>query len=192
MVMQARKLYTPEEYLTLERAAVYKSEYLNGEIYAMSGGTPNHSEIAVSVGSELRTQLKRTPCHVFSSDLKIKTTSSSLFSYPDVSVICGQPQFHDAHQDVVTNPVVIVEVLSDSTEAYDRGRKFFQYRQIDTLMDYILISQKEPYIDHFTKHQDGRWAVTTVVGLSSSLRIASIDCTLLLSEIYDKIVFDSE
>jgi len=192
MVMQAKRRYTPEKYLELERAAEYKSEYLNGEIYGRSGGTLRHSAIAVNVSSEIRTQLKGKPCQVFSRDGKVRSTPSGLLAYPDVSVACGELLFHDSHRDVLTNSVVIVEVLSDSTEAYDRGRKFFYYRQIETLTDYLLVSQNEPYVDHHSKQADGRWVINSAVGLESSLVIATIDCTLLLAEIYDKIPFASE
>jgi Uma2 family endonuclease len=121
MVMQAKHVYTPEEYLALERAADYKSEYLNGEIYAMSGGTLAHAEIPMSISGELRTQLKGKPCHVYSSAAKVKTPLSGLFAYPDISVACGDPQYHDSHRDVLTNPIVIVEVLSDSTDRMAAG-----------------------------------------------------------------------
>jgi Uma2 family endonuclease len=184
--------YTPEEYLALERAADYRSEYLNGEIYAMAGGTPQHGAIAVNIGSELRAQLKAKPCQVFPSDVKIRTTPGGLFAYPDISVVCGPLNYHDAHRDVLTNPVLLVEVLSESTEAFDRGRKFYQYRQIETLTDSLLVSQEEPSIDHYAKQPDGRWLLTTVVGLDARLYLASLDCTLLLREVYAKIEFPSQ
>src|SRR5579872_3485343 len=156
MAVQVR-YFTPEEYLTLERAADFKSEYLHGQIYAMAGGTPQHGAIALHAGSELRAQLKGASCQVFPSDVKVRTTPSGLFAYPDVSVVCGKLQYHDERRDVLTNPILIVEVLSNSTEAYDRGRKFWQYRQVETLTDYLLIAQREPSIDHYAKQSDGRW-----------------------------------
>src|SRR5262249_16087084 len=129
---------------------------------------------------------------VFSSDVRVRTTPTGLFAYPDLSVVCGELVFHDEKRDVLTNPVLLVEVLSDSTEAYDRGRKFFQYREIETLTDYLLVSQKEPYIDHYTKQADGRWLLTSVLGLEASLPIPSLGCTLLLSEVDDKSTFPEE
>ncbi|HLK59669.1 MAG TPA: Uma2 family endonuclease [Chthonomonadaceae bacterium] len=192
MAVFARQRYTPEEYLALERSADTKSEYFEGEIRAMAGGTPQHGAITVNISSELRMQLKGKPCQVFSSDVKVRTRPDGLFTYPDVSVVCGALQFHDEREDVLTNPCVIVEVLSDSTEAEDRGRKFFQYRQIETLTDYLLVSQKEPLIDYYEKQEDGRWLLASVVGLESSLTLDSVGCVLALSEVYDKIQFPVE
>jgi Uma2 family endonuclease len=187
-----KRFYTPEEYLSLERNSEFKSEYLQGEIYAMAGGSPEHGAITVNLSREISLQLKGRPCQVFSSDVRVRTTPSGLFAYPDLSVVCGELVFHDEKRDVLTNPVLLVEALSDSTEAYDRGRKFFQYRQIETLTDYLLVSQKEPYIDHYTKQADGRWLLTPVMGLEAILPIPSLGCTLLLSEVYDKITFPAE
>jgi Uma2 family endonuclease len=188
VLLKPRK-FTPEEYLILERGADFKSEYYYGEIYAMAGGSPQHGAIAINLGSEVRASLKGKPCQAFSSDLKVRTRPDGLFAYPDVSVVCGELQFHDAAKDVVTNPTVIFEVLSESTEAYDRGRKFQDYQLIETLTDYVMISQNEPCIEHYVRKPNDKWLLTTTKGLQGQVFIASIECTLLLSEVYDKIDF---
>src|ERR1043166_4502630 len=166
-----KRFYTPDEYLNLERESEVKCEYLQGEIYAMSRGSPEHGAIAVNLSREISHQLKDKPCRVFSSDVKVRTSLAGLFAYPDLSVVCGDLLFHDEKRDVLTNPVLLVEVLSDSTEAYDRGRKFYQYRQIETLTDYLLVSQKEPYIDHYARQADGRWLLTTPDGLDAAVSL---------------------
>ncbi len=187
-----KQYYTPEEYLAFERSSEFKSEYLNGQIYAMAGGSPEHSAITVNVTVELGLQLRTKPCQALSSDMKVRTTPTGLFAYPDLSIVCGEPQFHDQVRDVLINPTVIIEVLSPSTEAYDRGKKFFQYRHIESLADYILIEQDEARIDHYVRQVDNRWLLSTASGLESQLYIASIDCTLHLSEVYARITFPLE
>ena len=188
---QPSPFLTPEEYLVRERAAEFKSEYLFGQVYAKSGGSPEHAAIAINVGGELRAQLRGKPCQVFSSELKVRIRSNGLFAYPDLSVACGELEFHDGQRDVLTNPTLIVEVLSPSTENYDRGSKFFYYRQIEALQEYLLVSQHEPYIDHYKKEAEGRWTLTSAAGLASSLALPSIGVTLDLAEIYEKIAFPS-
>lgn len=182
-----KSYYTPEEYLDFERRAQFKSEYLDGQIYAMSGGSPEHNSIAVNVASELRAQLKGKPCRVFSSDMKVRTSRAGLYSYPDVTVVCGAMRFHDERRDVLTNPTLIIEVLSPSTEAFDRGKKFANYQRIASLTDYILIAQDEARLDHYVRQPDDQWLLSASVGLDAKLVLASIGCTLLLSEVYDKV-----
>jgi Uma2 family endonuclease len=186
------KIYTPEQYLALERAAEERHEYLDGQIYLMSGGSPKHSTICVNIISELRVQLKGKSCQVFESNMKVGTEASGLFSYPDVSVVCGEPTFHDKHQDVLTNPTVIIEVLSPSTERFDRGKKFARYQRIDSFTDYVLIAQDEPRVEHFARQANGTWILTVATGLKSKINIASIACALKLAEVYDRIKFEEE
>ena len=193
MVAQSKPEFSPDEYLALEREASTKSEYLNGGIYAMTGGTPQHSEIASNIIMAIGPQLKRKQCHVYTSDLRVASANSQLITYPDVSIVCGAPQFRDARNDVVTNPVVLIEVLSDSTEAYDRGKKFNYYRTIESLRDYILVSQKEPLIDLYSREPNGSWQIQSIAGLEpeSLLEIPSIGCRLPLSDVYDGIEFEA-
>ena len=191
MVAQSKPEFSPDQYLALEREASTKSEYLCGGIYAMTGGSPQHARIAASVIASMVVQLKGKPCSVYSSDLRIASANSTLITYPDVSIVCGEPAFHDSKKDVVTNPVVLVEVLSDSTEAYDRGKKFTYYRTIESLQDYILVSQKEPMIDLYSRETNGTWRIQSITGLEpeAAIDVPSIACRLLLSDVYDGVEF---
>lgn len=187
---QTLPIFTPDEYLAFERGTDARHEYLDGHVYAMAGESLEHSRICVNLAGELREQLKGRPCEVLSANMKVVANVESLFAYPDLSVVCGLPLFHDERKDVLINPTVIFEVLSPSTEAYDRGEKFLRYRaQIPTLQDYVLVSQGEPLVEHFTRQPDGTWVSETVSGLSESLYLASIECRVLLEEIYSRVVF---
>jgi Uma2 family endonuclease len=180
--------YTPEEYLELERQSDARHEYYEGEIYAMAGETLKHSQICVNLAGEVRAQLKGKPCQALSPNMKVRAETKGLFAYPDLTVVCGEPIFHDQKRDVLLNPRVIFEVLSPSTERYDRTMKFFKYRQeIRDLTDYIIVSQDSAFIEHYEKQSDGRWVHTVVGGLENALNIASIDCFLQLAEIYDRV-----
>lgn len=192
MASNPKQRITHEEYLELERKAEFKSEYLDGQIFAMSGASPAHCAITPNLTSEVVLQLRGKPRQAFSSDMKVRTGYKGLYSYPDLSVVCGEPIFHDEKQDVLTNPKVIFEVLSPSTEAFDRGGKFIRYQIIDTFTDYILIAQDEPRVEHFIRQPDGGWLYYVVGGLESELHIASIDCTIPLAQWYDKIKFSEE
>ncbi len=183
------RYFTPEEYLTIERKAEFKSEYLCGEIYAMAGGSPSHGEIGANVIRELSYELKTSPCHTFTSDVKVRTDVAGLYSYPDVSIVCGEPQFHDENNDVLTNPKLIVEVLSRDTEAYDRGKKFDMYQHLESLTDYLLVSQDEPVVTHYTKQDNGTWLRAVHEGMAAVVDIQSIGCKLSLAEVYLKIEF---
>lgn len=187
--LQQKRYYTPEEYLEMERAASVKSEYLNGMIYAMAGSTPEHSAITANVTGVAFAALADKPCQVYTSDLKVRTAPQGLYAYPDLTIVCGEPQFHDEKRDVLINPIVIIEVLSESTEAYDRGRKFQQYRQLESLKDYLLIAQDAPYVELYSRQPDDTWVLRTVSGLEATVSLPSIGCTLPLSGIYRNVVF---
>jgi Uma2 family endonuclease len=192
-------LYTEEEYLAFERAAEERHEYIDGEIYAMAGESLAHGFININLGSEFRTQLKGRDCASLSPNMKVRSgpdpkfsrTMKGFFSYADLMVFCGKPLFHDEFQDVLLNPKVIVEILSPSTEAYDRGEKFRRYRQwIPTFTDYLLVSQTEPLVEHFRLDKSGFWVLAEpVTDLADSIKIASIDCELKMAEIYDRVEF---
>jgi Uma2 family endonuclease len=184
-----RRLFTVEEYLAIERADEFRNEYLEGEIYAMSGGSPEHSTIATNLTIEIGSQLKNRPCQAFSSDMKVRSATMSMFAYPDLTIVCDEPEFHDRYQDALLNPIVLFEVLSPSTEGYDRGPKFTHYQTIGSLRDYVLVAQDEPRMEHFVRHGESQWLLTTVEGLDAKLHIASIDCTILLSEAYHRVKF---
>lgn len=202
MAVPQRKLYyTVEEYLAFERASKERHEYIDGQIRAMAGESDAHGAICFNLGAELRNQLKGTSCQGRAQNMKVRSgpepkfrrLSKDFFSYPDIVVFCGEPKFHDKHRDVLLNPQVIIEILSPSTEAFDRGEKFIRYRTYsDTLTDYILVSQKKPFIEHFTRQSDGNWLLSATSGLESSLHISSIDCKLELSEIYYGVSFPEE
>jgi Uma2 family endonuclease len=182
--------FSPGEYLTFERGTDARHEYLDGHVYAMAGESIEHSRICVNVAGELRARLKGRPCEVLSPNMKVVTSPSGLFSYPDVVVICGEPQFYDERRDILTNPTVVFEVLSPSTEAYDRGEKFLRYRtQVEALREYVLVSQHRPLVEHYVRQPDGSWNYSSAGDPSEAIDLVSIDCRLPLAEIYDRIVF---
>jgi len=182
-------VFTAEQYLNLERNTEIRHEFLDGTVYAMSGGSPEHSAISFNLAGSLHFQLRGTPCAGFSNDMKVRVGDASLFAYPDLTIYCGEPLFHDDHRDVLLNPVVISEVLSRSTEAYDRGEKFERYKTIETLKDYVRVSQDRARIEHFSRQPDNTWALNEVNGLDASLDLASINCRLPLAEVYDRVEF---
>ena len=182
-------VFSAEEYLDLERLSEIRHEFLDGTVYAMAGESPTHSAICFNLAGSLHPQLRGTPCKGFSPNMKVRAGEAGLYAYPDLAVAYGETFFHDRHGDVLTNPSVIFEVLSRSTEAYDRGEKFERYKAIETLTDYVLVSQDRPRLEHFSRRPDGTWSRTEVSGLESSLGIASINCRVPLAEVYDRIEF---
>ena len=198
---KSEPLYTIEEYLAMERKSEERHEYIDGLIYAMAGESPAHGDICVNLIAELRTQLRGTPCRVWTKDAKVLSgpairssrSMKGMFSYPDLVVVCGEPKFLDKRRDVLLNPQVIIEVLSPSTESFDRSDKFRRYlRYNSTLTDYVLVSQSQPAIDHYRRVSSDEWAYTTADDLQGSLNISSIDCVLRLSEVYDRVTFPEE
>ena len=180
---------TEAEYLEIERAADFKSEFFDGEMFAMAGGTPQHSLIATNLAREFGNRLMGGPCVAYNADLRMKIEATGLCTYPDLSVICGTLRFAEGTEDTVVNPAVLVEVLSDSTEAYDRGRKFEHYRQIPTLQEYLLVSQKEPRIEQFIRQADGRWLLNEAAGMEKHLELPSLRISISLAEIFAKVNF---
>ncbi len=187
MSLLPKTTVTPEEYLELERKADYKSEYYNGEIFALAGASPRHVLIVTNIVSELRSQLKKRPCTVYSSDLRVCINPTGLFTYPDVVVVCGKPVFFDEMNDTLTNPLLIVEVLSKSTKDYDRGEKFEQYRKIESFQEYILIAQDKYHVEQYLRQSDHSWLLSETNRIEDIIQLTSIGCTLALSEIYDKV-----
>ena len=179
---------SPEEYLKRERRAEYKSEYFAGEIVAMAGAKRTHNLVSNNVTISLGTQLRNEPCEVYSNDMRVQADGEKQYSYPDVVVVCGEPQFRDGREDTLLNPTVVVEVLSPSTEAKDRGEKFLRYRQIDSLTDYLLVAQNERRVEQFTRQSDGSWRLVETVG-EGEVHLDSLGCTLTLADIYNKVVF---
>ncbi|MEW6349467.1 MAG: Uma2 family endonuclease [Thermodesulfobacteriota bacterium] len=177
---------TPAEYLALERKADHKSAYVSGQIVAMSGASRRHNQITVNITGELHARLKGRLCFVFASDMRVKVPMTGTYAYPDVTALCEEPLFEDAHLDTLLNPSVLIEVLSDSTEAFDRGEKFSHYRRIPSLRDYLLIDQNKVRVEHFVR-RDNQWVLTEKDGLEDTVELDSIRCSLSLREIYDKV-----
>jgi Uma2 family endonuclease len=178
---------TPEEYLALERQAEIRSEYLDGDMVAMSGGTREHNLIVGNVVRELGIQLKNRPCEVYPSDMRVKVTATGLYTYPDVTVVCGEPEFEDPRRDTLMNPVLILDVLSPSTEAYDRGTKFAHYRKVHSLVEYLLVAQRECNIEQYVRQSSGPWLRSETRDLSGTLELHSIQCSIKLAEIYARV-----
>lgn len=181
------------EYLGRERESLEKHEYRDGEVFLMAGASANHSLNIMNVGGELRSMLKGKTCRVYGSDLRIRIPRTVLYAYPDISIVCGPCQIdpNDSAGETITNPRVIIEVLSPNTEAYDRGEKFYRYRQLDSLEEYVLISQQSPMVETFLRQADGSWSLRSSATLESVARVRSLDIDLSLSEIYAGVEFPS-
>jgi len=181
--------WTEAEYLEMERASEIKHEYYQGEIYAMAGASRNHNRIVMSVSGNLYTQLRGKTCEPFASDMRVKVSAASLYTYPDITVVCDDPQFEDDGVDTLLNPTLIVEVLSSSTERYDRGKKFQQYRMLSLLQEYVLISQDTARIERYLRVNE-QWVLTDAVGLEAEIELESINCRLLLADVYERVEFE--
>ena len=186
---QPKPHLTPEEYLAIERKAGAKSEYLRGEMFAMSGVSRHHVRIVTNLIAELDTQLRDRPCDVFSTDLRTKVSPVGLYTYPDVIVVCGEARFEDQHVDTLLNPTLVIEVLSDSTEAYDRGEKFGYYRTLESLTECVLVSQRECRIEQFVRGESGQWIFSECNDPAGALQLRSIDCRLQSSRVYHRVDF---
>lgn len=191
MASVPKPFLTPEEYLRRERKAEFRSEYYQGEMFAMAGASANHNLIVGNCIQALGGQLKSKPCRVYPSDLRLRISATGLYTYPDLSVVCGEPQLESDAGDVLLNPIVLVEVLSESTEAYDRGKKFEHYRTIQGLQHYVLISQDRYAMDCFTRCSDGTWSLDSCQTLEGRLELKAIDSLISAADIYDKVVFPS-
>lgn len=192
---------TVEEYLARERQSEERHEFLDGVVYAMAGESPEHGTICMNLAITIGTQLKGGPCQAWSKDFKVRSgpmpkpggSYKGLYSYPDLVVFCGEPEFHDQYHDVLINPAMVIEVLSPATEAFDRGEKFLHYQTWNpTLTDYVLVSQARPVVEHYSRRQDGGWSYHVCQELNGSLTIHSIGCTLILAEVYDRLDFQTD
>ncbi len=176
-----------DEYLIREPEAAYKSEFRNGRIVAMTGASPAHSRITMNLAVELGTQLKKKPCRLFSSDTRIKVEAAQFYTYPDLSVVCEEPRFDRRDRHALINPLLIVEVLSPSTEAYDRGQKFAWYRQLPSLREYVLVAQDTICVERFSRDETGGWSSTKVERLEDVMELPALGCRLHLADVYDKV-----
>jgi len=181
-------IYTPEEYLEFERQSNERHEFWDGYLVQMAGESLSHSRICVNLTIEVGSKLRGKSCEALSSNMKVRTSTASLFSYTDLTIVCGEPLFHDRKRDVVVNPRAIFEVLSPSTEKYDRGKKFQRYRLgNETLTDYILIAQETCLVEHFHKIEDGSWVYENYNELADLLRLKELELELTLVRLYDRV-----
>jgi Uma2 family endonuclease len=189
--MQAQEQHhiSPEEYLTGEREGDIRHEYFAGEVFAMAGASREHNQISTNIVRLLGNQLLEKPCSVFASDMKVKIQKKKKYSYPDIVIVCEKEEYEDEHNDVLLNPVVLIEILSDSTEAYDRGDKFSHYQEIPSFGEYILVSQYTLKMERFTRQPDKSWVYTIYQGTEDILSVETIDCDLPLAEVYRKVRF---
>jgi Uma2 family endonuclease len=190
MSRQVKPYVSPEEYLVLERQAENKHEYVDGEIFAWAGANRKHNLIAGNIAGELGHQLKGRPYEVYASRMRVKAAASRAYVYPDVVVACDEPQFEDDYVDTLLNPTLVFEVLSKSTESYNRLAKSAYYRTIESLSEYLLVAQEEYRVEQYVKQDAGRWLLTEVRSLDSVIELEAIGCSLALRDIYDRISFD--
>lgn len=181
------RIYTEAEYLEYDLHSEFKNEFFNGQIYAMAGASEKHNTISINLSSELRAQLKNKPCKVYAGDMRIKVKTTGLYAYPDVLVVCPELQFSGDKPDTLLNPIVIIEILSDSTESTDRGAKFSHYRQIPSLREYVLVSQNSLKIEKYHLNASSKWELEETTEEIPQIELHSISCLLKLEEVYDKI-----
>lgn len=187
MSAQPKRLLTSEEYLAIERDVSMKHEFYRGEMFAMGGASREHNLITGNAGASLHAQLADRPCEAYQNDMRVKVAASGLYAYPDVVVTCEKPRFEDDKFDTLLNPQSIIEVLSDSTEKYDRGKKFELYRQIESLREYVLVSQDRAHIEVFARDDDGPWRLSEATGLEATIELPAIGCRLSLTDVYAKV-----
>lgn len=190
MLAQQRDRWSPEEYLEIERQADFRSEYFDGELFAMAGASERHNLIVANLVRLLGNQLAASDCYVYPSDMRVKVESLDTFTYPDVSVVCGERRFVDERRDVLLNPRVIFEVLSPATEAYDRGLKFEHYQAIESLVEYVLVSQAAMRVEHYVRQGENRWSYADFRSANGVLRLETIPCELDLADVYLKVGLD--
>jgi Uma2 family endonuclease len=192
MSAQPEPHLTPEEYLDLDRKSEIRNEYYRGRMWAMSGGTYRHALVILNLSSELRATLKKRPCMVTASDVRVRVAPEGLYTYPDVAVVGGEPRLLDGRKDTLLNPTLVIDVLSPSTEGYDRGFKSVHYRRLESLQEYALVWQTEPRVEVF-RRQDaaGHWLLSEFIGLDAMCLFDSVNASVPLAEIYDKVAFDA-
>lgn len=187
MAAEARAPLTEEEYLRLEREGDIRHEFFGGEIFAMVGASREHNLIAGNTYAGLHGQLRKRPCELYTNDMRVTVGASGLYTYPDIIVTCGEPQFSDDTFDTLINPTVIIEVLSPSTESNDRGKKFQQYQKLRSLREYLLITQDAYHVDHYVRQGEINWPLTMYDGPEATIHLPSVDCTLALADTYEKV-----
>lgn len=191
MSAQPQPRLTPEEYLELDRASEFRNEYYNGRMYAMSGGTYTHAIIARNLTFSIQ-NATGPRCIATQSDVRVRVSPAGLYTYPDVVVVCGEPKYIDGRKDTVANPILIAEILSPSTEAYDRGFKSTHYRKLESLQEYLLVSQSEPHVEVFRRQASGDWLLSESDGLEAACNLESLPCRIQLKDIYSQVIFATE
>ena len=189
MPSQTSIKFTPNEYLVNERKSEIKHEFLDGVVFAMAGASKKHNQISSNLVRIIGNQILNKPCSVYASDMRVKSEATNKYSYPDIVVSCENENFEDEEEDSLLNPLIIIEILSDSTEAYDRGDKFFHYRQIDSFVEYVLVSQKNQHIERFIRQADNTWLYSEFKTATDTVELSAISCHLLLNDMYDKVMF---
>lgn len=187
MTAQPERLWTVTEYLTSERSSDIKHEFFGGEIFAMAGASAAHNIITANIVASLHRQVLHRNCTVFPSDMRLKVVQHTLYTYPDITVVCGDIDYEDNEQDILLNPTVIIEVLSPSTENYDRGKKSHYYRTIPSLQEYLLVAQDSQHIEQFMRYSEHQWLFAEITSEGEDIYLSSIDCTLTLVEVYNKV-----
>jgi Uma2 family endonuclease len=190
MVAIQKQRWTRESYLAFDRASDEKHEFIDGNVCAMTGASENHNLINVNITIALGIQFRGRPCKLYANDMRVRLPSHN-YVYPDIAVVCGEAQLEDEHLDTLLNPTVIIEVLSPSTETYDRGKKFEHYRALESLQEYLLVSQEQAHIERYIRQEDG-WLLTEAKGMEASIELSSIGCALTLADVYDKVTFDTQ
>ena len=191
MATQPQPYLTPEEYLAFEREADVKHEYYAGEIFAFAGASEEHNLIAGNVFAGLHAQLRKRPCKVYPSDMRVRVSPTGLYTYPDVTVVCAEARFDDEQADTLLNPTVIVEVLSPSTEGYDRGGKFEHYRKLESLQEYVVIAQDRVHVEQHARQAQGQWLLSETDSTDDVITLPSIACRLAVADLYEKVEFET-
>ncbi len=191
MSTQPQTYLTPEEYLAFEREAEVKHEYYAGEIFAFAGASEQHNLIVANVIRELGIEVKGRPCKVYPSDMRVRISPTGLYTYPDVTAVCGEARFGDEHNDTLLNPTVIVEVLSPSTAGYDRGEKFEHYRKLESLQEYLVIAQDRHHVEHHARQSNNQWLLSETDSVDEVIELPSIACRLTVTDIYEKVEFET-
>jgi Uma2 family endonuclease len=189
MSVSPQRLLSPKEYLAIERSVPTKHAYFRGEMFAMGGASREHKLISGNIAATIHSQLAARPCEFYQNDMRVKVSASGLCTYPDVVITCDKPRFEDEELDTLLNPQVIIEVLSDSTEKCDGGKKFEQYQQIDSLREYLLVAHGYPTIDQHIRGDDGVWSLRQVRGLDGTVELPAVACQLRLADVYAKVAF---
>ncbi len=178
-----------EGYLALDRDSQERHEYVDGDIFAMTGASRHHNLITLNTAASLHGQLQNRPCEIYNNDMRVSISPQNTYVYPDIVVVCHKPEFIDTHLDTLLNPLLIIEVLSSSTEAYDRGKKFVHYRSLESLQAYVLIAQEEARVEYYQRGQAGQWVLSETSDLESVIHLDVIDCQLALADVYAKVAW---